>query len=118
MSTINVNPFWTLVRSLESQITPQRTVGGTEVFFIVSVERPFSPNWRAGVTFEASRHHAAQRVAEGIHRLATEAEVAQYLLDQHQREERCRIEEERHKVGASVLKVDRAELLRLGELQK
>jgi hypothetical protein len=108
----NITSFWTAVHELEARLPVEENA-----FFIVSVEN-IGRRITGGHVFEAGRRLTAQRIVEGSHRLATPEEIKKYHAAQRQSEEACAISEAKRKPAGAVLKIDRAELKRLGELEK
>jgi hypothetical protein len=106
----NVTPFWTAVHALEARLPIEENA-----FFITSVEN-LGHRVTGGHVFEAGRRLTAQRIVEGSHRLATPEEIQAYHAAQRQSEEACAISEAKRKPAGAVLRIDRAELKRLGEL--
>jgi hypothetical protein len=106
----NVTPFWIAVHELEARLPIEQNE-----FYITSVEN-IGRRITGGRVFEAGRRLTAQRIVEGSHRLATPEEIDRYRATKRLQEEQCAISEAKRKPAGAVLKIDRAELKRLGEL--
>ena len=110
---LNIFPYWRAVQKVEATLQP----GTTGTVFITSIERPLSPAWRAGVTFETTRRIAAQRIVEQTHRIATAEEIEAYRAAKKQREQDLRVETQlRQQKEVRVIAVDRQRLIGLGEV--
>jgi hypothetical protein len=108
------SPYWLAVRQEEDKLPPQQT------YFLTSLALPTirsDPHWRAGIVFEvATRRMAAQRLAEGTHRLSTPEEIAAYHAAQKQREDELRVIEDRRRSSTILKMPSTAALKKLGEV--
>ena len=88
---MDVKYYWKMVSIAEAKA---RAEHGDEVF-VISIEQPLLPEWRAGVVFVVSPRVAAQRLIENTHRIASEEEIRTYKQGMAARVQETRENEER-----------------------
>jgi hypothetical protein len=117
MSELNLTPFWIEVTRTLAEDLPQ-SLGDT--IYIVSLPLKRDRHWRANVTIEASRWNAAQRLAEGLFRLATPEEIQACKDAKTARERDMAIITDRalqaRAGGGGILHIAQNELRALGEV--